>query len=26
VLIKTRAKLTDLEAKVTALEIKLAEK
>ncbi|MFT5813393.1 MAG: BMFP domain-containing protein YqiC [Psychroserpens sp.] len=26
VLIKTRAKLTDLEAKVTALEVKLAEK
>ncbi|MFT6919688.1 MAG: BMFP domain-containing protein YqiC [Cognaticolwellia sp.] len=26
VLIKTRAKLTDLEAKFTALEVKLAEK
>jgi BMFP domain-containing protein YqiC len=26
VLIKTRAKLTDLEAKITALEVKLAEK
>ena len=26
VLIKTRAKLTDLEEKVTALEVKLAEK
>jgi BMFP domain-containing protein YqiC len=26
VLIKTRAKLTDLEAKVTALEVKLTEK